>query len=54
MNDDAAISMVQRFWDSAMALGPLDDEIESQSQIRLLSSSGNSCFRKMYTGIFSM
>uniref|UniRef100_A0A0D3HM28 CBS domain-containing protein n=1 Tax=Oryza barthii TaxID=65489 RepID=A0A0D3HM28_9ORYZ len=33
MNDDAAISMVQRFWDSAMALGPLDDEIESQSQI---------------------
>ncbi|XP_052136551.1 CBS domain-containing protein CBSCBSPB5-like [Oryza glaberrima] len=39
MNDDAAISMVQRFWDSAMALGPLDDEIESQSQISEASRS---------------
>ncbi|XP_015616615.2 CBS domain-containing protein CBSCBSPB5 [Oryza sativa Japonica Group] len=39
VNDDAAISMVQRFWDSAMALGPLDDEIESQSQISEASRS---------------
>nr|ABA93770.2 CBS domain-containing protein, putative, expressed [Oryza sativa Japonica Group]BAG97941.1 unnamed protein product [Oryza sativa Japonica Group] len=31
--------MVQRFWDSAMALGPLDDEIESQSQISEASRS---------------
>ncbi|KAL6890319.1 hypothetical protein ACP4OV_009082 [Aristida adscensionis] len=28
--DDAAISMIQKFWDSAMALGPMDDETESQ------------------------
>ncbi|KAF0887478.1 hypothetical protein E2562_002213 [Oryza meyeriana var. granulata] len=39
MNDDVAISMVQRFWDSAMALGPLDDEIESQSQMSEASRS---------------
>uniref|UniRef100_J3N8I5 CBS domain-containing protein n=2 Tax=Oryza brachyantha TaxID=4533 RepID=J3N8I5_ORYBR len=38
-NDDVAISMVQRFWDSAMALGPLDDETESQSQMSEASRS---------------
>ncbi|GJN04428.1 hypothetical protein PR202_ga21976 [Eleusine coracana subsp. coracana] len=32
-NDDAAISMIQRFWDSAMALGPLDSETDTQSQM---------------------
>uniref|UniRef100_A0A0D9XSA3 CBS domain-containing protein n=1 Tax=Leersia perrieri TaxID=77586 RepID=A0A0D9XSA3_9ORYZ len=39
MNDDVAISMVQRFWDSAMALGPLDYDIESQSQMSEASRS---------------
>ena len=34
-SDDAAASMIQRFWDSAMALGPLDDETDTQSQMRL-------------------
>ena len=32
-SDDAAASMIQRFWDSAMALGPLDDETDTQSQM---------------------
>ncbi|KAJ1275516.1 hypothetical protein BS78_05G141700 [Paspalum vaginatum] len=32
-NDDAAASMIQRFWDSAMALSPLDDETDTQSQM---------------------
>lgn len=27
--------MIQRFWDSAMALSPLDDETDTQSQMRL-------------------
>ncbi|KAE8820824.1 CBS domain-containing protein CBSCBSPB5-like [Hordeum vulgare] len=31
--DEATISMIQRFWDSAMALGSLDDETETQSLI---------------------
>lgn len=38
-NDDAAISMIQRFWDSAMALEPLDDETDSQSQMSEASRS---------------
>ena len=38
-NDDAAISMIQRFWDSAMALGPLDDETDSHSQMSEASRS---------------
>ncbi|KAM3257463.1 hypothetical protein ACQJBY_049645 [Aegilops geniculata] len=29
--DEATISMIQRFWDSAMALGSMDDETETQS-----------------------
>ncbi|GJN25179.1 hypothetical protein PR202_gb12973 [Eleusine coracana subsp. coracana] len=37
-NDDATISMIQRFWDSAMALGPLDGETDTQSQMRLPKS----------------
>ncbi|CAL4988104.1 unnamed protein product [Urochloa decumbens] len=32
-SDDAAASMIQRFWDSAMALSPLDDETDTQSQM---------------------
>ncbi|CAN6381290.1 unnamed protein product [Urochloa humidicola] len=32
-NDDTAASMIQRFWDSAMALSPLDDETDTQSQM---------------------
>lgn len=35
-SEDAAASMIQRFWDSAMAMGPLDDETDTQSQMRLL------------------
>ncbi|KAL6659888.1 hypothetical protein ACP70R_002717 [Stipagrostis hirtigluma subsp. patula] len=38
-NDDAAISMIQKFWDSAMAMGPLDDETETQSQMSEASRS---------------
>ncbi|CAD6253984.1 unnamed protein product [Miscanthus lutarioriparius] len=38
-SDDAAASMIQRFWDSAMALGPLDDETDSQSQMSEASRS---------------
>lgn len=30
--------MIQRFWDSAMALGPLDGETDTHSQMRLLKS----------------
>jgi hypothetical protein len=38
-SDDAAASMIQRFWDSAMALGPLDDETDTQSQMRFAWTS---------------
>ncbi|XP_066335294.1 CBS domain-containing protein CBSCBSPB5-like [Miscanthus floridulus] len=38
-SDDAAASMIQRFWDSAMALGPLDDETDTQSQMSEASRS---------------
>uniref|UniRef100_K3ZM35 CBS domain-containing protein n=1 Tax=Setaria italica TaxID=4555 RepID=K3ZM35_SETIT len=38
-SDDAAASMIQRFWDSAMALSPLDDETETQSQMSEMSRS---------------
>ena len=40
-SDDAAASMIQRFWDSAMALGPLDDETDTQSQIRFPCTSSS-------------
>ncbi|XBH92114.1 hypothetical protein VPH35_083316 [Triticum aestivum] len=39
--DEATISMIQRFWDSAMALGSLDDETETQS---LMSDATRSQF----------
>ncbi|AQK49759.1 CBS domain-containing protein CBSCBSPB1 [Zea mays] len=38
-SDEAASSMFQRFWDSAMALGPLDDETDTQSQMSEASRS---------------
>ncbi|KAG2557712.1 hypothetical protein PVAP13_8NG253400 [Panicum virgatum] len=38
-SEDAAASMIQRFWDSAMALGPLDDETDTQSQMSEASRS---------------
>nr|CAB3491573.1 unnamed protein product [Digitaria exilis] len=38
-NEDAAASMIQRFWDSAMALSPLDDETDTQSQMSEASRS---------------
>ncbi|OEL15021.1 CBS domain-containing protein CBSCBSPB5 [Dichanthelium oligosanthes] len=38
-NDDVAASMIQRFWDSAMALSPLDDETDTQSQMSEVSRS---------------
>jgi len=37
--DEATISMIQRFWDTAMALGSLDDETDVQSQISEASRS---------------
>jgi len=43
-SDDAAASMIQRFWDSAMALGPLDDETDSQSQMRLIICRSSELF----------
>ena len=38
-SEDAAASMIQRFWDSTMALGPLDDETDTQSQMRFACTS---------------
>lgn len=35
--------MFQRFWDSAMALGPLDDETDTQSQMRFIIIIYNIC-----------
>jgi hypothetical protein len=43
-SDDAAASMIQRFWDSAMALGPLDDETDTQSQMRLFICGSSELF----------
>jgi hypothetical protein len=42
-SDEAASSMFQRFWDSAMALGPLDDETDTQSQMRFIIIIYNIC-----------
>ncbi|KAK7358656.1 hypothetical protein VNO77_00594 [Canavalia gladiata] len=42
LNNEAANSMIQKFWDSAMALGPHDDDDDSQSDtsLKMVSEGG--------------
>lgn len=36
VGNEAAISLIQKFWDSAMAMGPLDDEDDSRRYLNSL------------------
>ncbi|XP_020106408.1 CBS domain-containing protein CBSCBSPB5-like isoform X1 [Ananas comosus] len=39
VGNEAAISLIQKFWDSAMAMGPLDDEDDSRSETSMKMAS---------------
>ncbi|KAK7291546.1 hypothetical protein RIF29_06782 [Crotalaria pallida] len=60
LNNEAANSMIQKFWDSAMALTPNDDEEDSQSEIsmKMVSEGGdtgrcNSCISSRMSNAFA-
>ncbi|GAU19504.1 hypothetical protein TSUD_77480 [Trifolium subterraneum] len=52
MNNEAANSMIQKFWDSAMAFTPNDEEEDSQSEnsLKLISEGGETARSLPYNG----
>uniref|UniRef100_A0A2P2MA30 CBS domain-containing protein n=1 Tax=Rhizophora mucronata TaxID=61149 RepID=A0A2P2MA30_RHIMU len=56
INNEATSTMMQKFWDSAMALSPNDDEEETQRLILVVLTESNFphfCFLTLYWGLVS-